>query len=197
MSNYYDLNGIKSELKKRIDKNESFLQAWKNVEFCSKKDGKPFKNMQQNIINAKYDRKYSLNEYKLTVYTSPTSINGYMHDSIDCYKTVNQYNENDSLFKNKPENIKNSVYHNTYVYDIDDIKQAVNDHIIQLEKEITELKKQLDNADIIYTMFKTEFTAAMDLLDNICKQVSNSDNRYHADIYYMIKDLFFERFPYC
>ena len=111
--------------------------------------------------------------------------------------TVNQYNKDNEIFRNKPENIKSCGYYKVYVYDVDDIKQAINDHIKYLETEIADLNKQLENADIIYTMFKNQFTAAMNSLDNTCKEITNNKNQFHCDIYYMIKDLFFERYPYC
>ena len=70
MSNYYDLEGIKNELKKRIDINQCFLAAWKNVEFCTKKDGTYFKNISKNFENAKYGTKNycTVYENELTVY---------------------------------------------------------------------------------------------------------------------------------
>lgn len=37
MSNYYNLDGIKTELTKRLSYERSILQAWENVSFPTKK----------------------------------------------------------------------------------------------------------------------------------------------------------------
>ena len=37
MSNYYNLNGIKTELEKRLSYENSILKAWENVTFPTKK----------------------------------------------------------------------------------------------------------------------------------------------------------------
>ena len=54
MNNYYNLEGIKTELNKRLSYEKSILQAWENVTFPTKKDGTPFKVMSKNFENAKF-----------------------------------------------------------------------------------------------------------------------------------------------
>ena len=48
MSNFYDLNEIKTAIRNDIEKHEAFLHAWENVSFPTKKDGSAFKQMQKN-----------------------------------------------------------------------------------------------------------------------------------------------------
>ena len=45
MSSYYNLDGIKTELNKRIAVEEFYLKQWEAVTFPTKKDGTPFANM--------------------------------------------------------------------------------------------------------------------------------------------------------
>ena len=53
MSNYYNLEGIKTELNKRLSYEKSILKAWENVTFPTKKDGTQFKAMSKNFDGAK------------------------------------------------------------------------------------------------------------------------------------------------
>lgn len=43
MANYYNLDGIKTQLNKNLSREKSLLEAWKKVTFPTKKDGTPFK----------------------------------------------------------------------------------------------------------------------------------------------------------
>ena len=196
MSNYYNFDDIVTELKKDIDKNESYLKAWENVEFCTKKDGTYFKNMKQNFKNAKYDQDYGVYQYELTVYTNPTYLNGYNHDSIRCY--LNTHYDTNPIIKNKPENIKKVPYcYDVYVMDVDDIKQTVNDHIEYLKNHITDLKLQLENAEKIYTDFRNDFCEIMEKLDNACRFTDDTNKNNHCSLYYMVKNTVIDRYPYC
>ena len=47
MSNYYNLDGIKTELEKQIEETTAKLEAWENVTFPTKKDGTPFKGVRK------------------------------------------------------------------------------------------------------------------------------------------------------
>ena len=87
MSNYYNLDGVKTELKKRIDAASAKLEAWQAVTFPTKKDGAPFASMAKNIDGAKYNKPaHSLRtgEYELTIYAH-SNLNGYISDYIYCY----------------------------------------------------------------------------------------------------------------
>lgn len=60
MSNYYNLEGIKTELNKRLSYEKSILQAWENVTFPTKKDGTPFKVIKYilyHILHGEMERK--------------------------------------------------------------------------------------------------------------------------------------------
>ena len=90
MSNYYNFDGIKTELEKELEKNRAFLAAWENVSFPVKKDGKPFSVISKNIEGAKISAcAYAMQagENELTVYTFSANC-GYIHDSIKLYELV-------------------------------------------------------------------------------------------------------------
>lgn len=73
MSNYYNLDGIKTELEKRLSYEKSILKAWENVTFPTKKDGTPFKVMSKNFDGAElyldnfawrdYEKKLKVNTF--------------------------------------------------------------------------------------------------------------------------------------
>jgi hypothetical protein len=56
MANFYNLDGIKTALKKEIEEKEAILKAWENVTFPTKKNGEPFVNMSKNINGATYKK---------------------------------------------------------------------------------------------------------------------------------------------
>ena len=51
---YYNVDDIKTNMKKDLAKAKAFCAAWQAVTFPTKKDGKPFSNMSKNISGAKY-----------------------------------------------------------------------------------------------------------------------------------------------
>lgn len=43
--NYYDLDGIQTEIKRQIERTKCLIEKWKKVTYPTKKDGTPFKSM--------------------------------------------------------------------------------------------------------------------------------------------------------
>lgn len=184
MSSYYNIENVKQVLNNRIAENIAYLEAWKKVNFPTKKDGNPFKVMSKNIEGAVYSDGLNAD---LTVYTYTHNC-GYKNDTINCYEYI-RYLKDDNK-KNKTENYYNVGYSGYYVYDLDDIKEAVKKHIEYLESYIIELNKQLEAADQIYSEFYTAFENALNVLKN------GMENYDHSDIFYMIRDLVIERNSY-
>lgn len=144
------------QFKKEIAKTKAFLDAWQKVEFVTKKNGEPFKVMQKNIVGAKYQViSYAMqaDENELVIYTS-TPETGYINDSISLYEII--YHMDDEKKKAKTQNFAPKIPYlkQIYVYDLDDIKEAIQKRIAQLQKELKVLEAQ--NHQIISILMKIE-----------------------------------------
>lgn len=200
MSSFYNLDGIKTELNKRIDRNNALLKAWEKVTFPTKKDGSPFKVMSKNINGANYGKyDYAMQQGKmvLTIYAY-SNLSGYISDEIQCYELVKYLKD-----ENKKEKINNympkqSYLEQIYLYDLEDIKKAVSNKITYLKDRIKSLNKQIEIVDECYKCFLEKYDLIVKELSNNCSVVidpgfSNNKN----DIYYMILDTVKDRYPYC
>ena len=202
MSNYYNLDGIKTELKKNIAKDKAFLKEWEKVTFPTKKDGTPFAVMSKNINGAKYQSiLYSMqpgeNELAIVVFCKEMG-NGYIQDSIDVYELVKYLKDEKKIEKHNNYMPKVSYLEQVYKYDIEDIKEAVTNRINYLKDRILSLTSQLDNVDYCYNEFKKSYSKALKELENNCIIAGNvgfSEKR--NDMYYMILDTVKESYPYC
>ena len=166
----YNLDGIKTELKKEISKNETLLKAWEGVTFPTKKDGKPFAVFSKNIEGAKYFKpEYTMQagENKLSV-GGWDDLNGYVNDEIECYTLV-EYLKDENMI-NKTENyMPKSLYlKQVYKFDIEDVKQAVKNRIEYLKNRIESLNEQLLKVDNAYNTFKEMYCDMVNTLKENC-----------------------------
>lgn len=192
MSNYYNLDGIKTELTKRLSYEKSILQAWENVTFPTKKDGTPFKTMSKNFDGAKmYHDDIAWHDYekKLKVGTFD-ELNGYIDESISCYEMVKYITDKSMLEKTGNIMPKEALLEQVYVYDLDDIKEAIQKTIERHKVNIISLQKQINQADETYNEFLSAYKNAMDKLKELCGCDDNS-------LYYAVRDTVKERYPYC
>ena len=192
MSNYYNLDGIKTELEKRLSYEKSILQAWENVTFPTKKDGTPFKTMSKNFDGAKlYLDNFAWHDYekKLKVGTFD-DLNGYIDESISCYNQVKYITDKTML--EKTENImpKEPMLEQIYVYDLEDIKKEIKNRIEYHKKNIVSLEKQLDQAEKAYNDFVADYKKA---IENLVKTCGANDN----SLFYAVSDTVKTRYPYC
>ena len=191
--NYYNLDGIKTELQKRLSEHETILKCWLDVEFLTKKDGSPFKNMSQNFKNAKYVKnEYSINNHEYILKVGGwDDRNGYINDSIHCYELVKYLKDETRI--NKIDNYmpKETLLEQVYKFDIEDIKNAVNNRITYHADYVEELKEQIENIDMVYNEFKTAYGDAIKTLKN------NTSNYKHNDLYNLVFHTVKERYPYC
>lgn len=187
----YDLKDIIKELEKELSKNESYLKAWQQVTFKSKKDGKPFANMSKNIDGASYKKdEYSLQpgENKLVVGIYDSSL-GYISDHLDCYELVKYLKDPVKISKKENYMPKQTYLEQVYSYDLDDIKNAVKERIEHFENRIDSLKKQIAIAEIAYNNFKLNYESALQQLKDDCIKAGDvgfSENR--NNLYYLVKD---------
>lgn len=200
MTSFYNLDGIKTELNKKISTAQTQLDAWKKVTFPTKKDGKPFAVMSKNINGATYSpNEISMQpgENVLRVVAWGDGI-GYVRDEINCYDLVKYLKDDEKKAKTENYMPKQSYLEQVYKYDLYDIKSAVNDRINYLYDRILSLKAQLNIVDGVYYNFRACYEKALQELETDCKSAGSvgfSDDK--NDIYYMILDTIKDRFPYC
>lgn len=199
MSNYYNLDGIITELKKELRKTEAFIEAWQAVTFPTKKDGTPFKQISKNIKGATYATpSYSINSQNkdLTVYTGHIKDIGYTNDTIPCSEILRYMKDKNKLAKTENYAEKINYLEQLYIYDLDDIKEAIKDKIIRLQHKKESLKNQIVKVEHIYKQFRTAYSNAEHELKEECNALSNGYNE-GASLYYMILNTVKERYPYC
>ena len=103
MAGKYNLDEIKTEIKKDMARNSAFIEAWERVTFPTKKDGKPFAVMSKNISGAKYTlESYAMQpgEYELTVYTHAPAC-GYIYDTIKAHELIRYMKDEKMIAKTK------------------------------------------------------------------------------------------------
>ena len=193
MSEYYNLDAIKTGIEKDIAINTAYLEAWKKVSFPTKKDGKPFAVMSKNISGARYSMEsYAMQagEYELTV-TAFCNAAGYISDTVKAYELI-RYMKDESM-KAKTENYqpKQTYLEQVYTYDLDDIKKAIADRIAYLESYISDLKAQKASAEKVFKNFRNAYENAMKQLETDCSEFS------HKDLFYAVRDCVTSRYPYC
>lgn len=193
MSEYYNLDAIKTGIEKDIAINTAKLESWKKVSFPTKKDGKPFAVMSKNISGARYNlESYAMQpgEYELSV-TTFCNAAGYISDTIKAHELV-RYLKDESM-KAKTENYqpKQTYLEQVYTFDLEDIKKAVADHIAYLESYISDLKAQKASADKVFHNFRKAYESAMKQLETDCKEFS------HNDLFYAVMDCVKAHYPYC
>lgn len=192
MSNYYNLDGIKTELEKRLSYEKSILKAWENVTFPTKKDGTPFKVMSKNFDGAKlYLDNFAWHDYekKLKVNTFD-NLNGYISEDINCYNQVKYISDKSKLEKVSNIMPKESMLEQVYVYDLDDIKEDIKKTINRHKENIMSLEKQIVQAEKAYNDFVADYKKAIENLIETCGANDNS-------LFYAVRDTVKTRYPYC
>ena len=192
MSNYYNLDGIKTELNKRLSYEKSILKAWENVTFPTKKDGTPFKVMSKNFDGAKlYLDSFAWHDYekRLKVNTFD-DLNGYISEDINCYNQVKYISDKSKLEKVSNIMPKEPMLEQVYVYDLDDIKEDIKKTINRHKENIMSLEKQIVQAEKAYNDFVADYKKAIENLIETCGANDNS-------LFYAVRDTVKTRYPYC
>ena len=191
MSNYYNLEGIKTKLNKRLSYEKSILQAWENVTFPTKKDGTPFKIMSKNFDGAKmYHDDIAWHDYEKKLKVGAfDDLNGYIDESISCYEKVKYITDKSML--EKTENImpKEPMLEQVYVYDLNDIKNEIAKTIKRHKENIVSLEKQIDQAEKAYNDFVEAYRKAIQELEE------NAGDE--TSLFYAVRDTVKTRYPYC
>lgn len=192
MSNYYNLDEIKTELEKRLSYEKSILKAWENVTFPTKKDGTPFKVMSKNFDGAKlYLDNFAWRDYekRLKVNTFD-DLNGYISEDINCYNQVKYISDKSKLEKVSNIMPKEPMLEQVYVYDLNDIKEEIHKTINRHKENIMSLEKQIVQAEKAYNDFVADYKKAIENLIETCGANDNS-------LFYAVRDTVKTRYPYC
>ena len=193
MANAYNLDGIKTELTKEINRKKAFLQAWENVTFPTKKDGTPFKQMSKNISGATYYMEsYAMQpgEYMLRVNTWANGL-GYISNEVRAYEQLKYIKDESKLAKTQNIQPKQTYLAQIYTYDLEDIKNEIQDRIAQLKADIIELEAQFAIATEVYTTFRNAYSKAIAELEETSRKSED------PTLYYMVLDTIKSRYPYC
>lgn len=193
MAEYYNLDGIQTELRKSIDRKETALAAWQAVTFPAKKDGTPFKVLSKNISGATlYTAEYAMQpgENKLRV-CGWTKTCGSIISTIDVHCLVKYLKDDSKKAKVQNYQPKQTYLEQVYTYDLDDIKEAVANKITALQEEIKQLNQQLDISGDVFRNFRSAYGKALEKLEQESGKTEN------PTLYYMVLDTVKNRYPYC
>ena len=194
MANCYNLDGIKINLKNEIEEREAILRAWENVTFPTKKNGESFATMSKNINGATYKKAdYGLSANNVELKVVANNNHKWITDSIDCYTLVRYLKDKNKIAKTENYMPKEPCFEQVYKYDLEDIKEAVNNRIGYLKGYVDSLKKQLEIADKAYTVFRKAYEEAMTVLDEVTGTKKDEYSYLKSSILDTIKN----RYPYC
>lgn len=194
MASCYNLDGIKTSLKIEIEEREAILKAWENVTFPTKKNGEPFAVMSKNINGATYKKAdYGLSANNVELKVVANNNHKWITDSIDCYTLVRYLKDKSKIAKTENYMPKELCLEQVYKFDLEDIKEAVNNRIEYLKGYVESLKKQLEIADKAYAGFRKVYEDAMAVLDNVTETKKDEYSFLKSSILDTIKN----RYPYC
>lgn len=165
---YNSKDDIKKEWKRELDECKAFKAEWEKVTFPTKKDGTPFKNMSKNFEGATYKLcRYATYSYEHQLEIC-TKCNGtYISDEIECYKYLRYWKPDNEQEEKIKDNVINNGKGGVYVFDINDIKKAVKQRINELQEEIGEIEKDIENLDTVYDNFTESYKSALTALKKL------------------------------
>lgn len=156
-----NLDAIKTELRKSIDRAETLKAAWEKVERCTKKNGEDFAALAKNFKNASvYDSAYSMVPEKEIRVSGFSKYSGWISDEIK-NRELARYSKKEVA----PDRIIKESFLAPYFYltvseMFDDIAAKIAYYAGRIEKLTAELEK----ADSVFQSFKAAIDAALDRL---------------------------------
>lgn len=134
MRNEFVYNNMMNEFRKEISGCEALSRELTKIDFVTKKDGKPFKKIEQNIkgLSVLKHSVYGSHPYQKEIcYRTFAPGCGYVYDCILLFAT------DEEMKKKKPQNVNSD---GVYILDVEDVKQAVK-HKQEYYKNKIELNK--------------------------------------------------------
>ena len=199
----YKLNNIIQELKTKKADLQAILEAWEAVTFPTKKDGAAFAVLSKNINGARITTEaYNIKgvEDSLEVFASRgyryKIITGYFESKISLYYSLEPATKNEKWLTDtdkemraraeaKPQNVhKRGAYiKDAYVFDLEDIKEAIQKRIEYIKKGINQTTWDIENAEAIYSKYATAATKLFKELESETKAKGSTA------LYYAIRDM--------
>lgn len=182
-----NVNDIILKLENYKKRNEEKKQAWEKVKRLYKKDGSEFAIKQKNIDGASFG-KYNPNEDWMHPYLTVYYYCGsrYEEESIPMYLYIDTMKKDDSRLENKDQIKEDSCcwVRSTYLFNIDECFEAIQEHIKFLNSKIEDYEKQLAIVEEITQKADSIINQANELL----KDERLSDGYYHNTLGYAIRD---------
>lgn len=150
--------------------------------------------MSKNINGATYKKAdYGLSANNVELKVVANNNHKWTTDSIDCYTLVRYLKDKSKIAKTENYMPKELCLEQVYKFDLEDIKEAVNNRIEYLKGYVESLKKQLEIADKAYAGFRKVYEDAMAVLDNVTETKKDEYSFLKSSILDTIKN----RYPYC
>lgn len=175
------LDKIKKDLNSYIRDYEAQIKALENVEIVTKKDGKPFKNLDRNFANAKV-RPGIISGF-MTLYVGYINQN-YDYVTVDLYKSLSdeEYKEiSDNKDKYKGKLIaKDGIFNPIYEYSIEEIPELIDKEIEQFKERLEKYKKELE----LIEEKEEEIIEKFGEFDEYLKEIAG-DTRLYDDVHWL------------
>ena len=168
-----DLNDIKKEFEKCIEKHEAQRDAWKNVKRVTKKDGGDFATLSKNFENAKIESTgYSLREEKrIKVYTRTKK-----GDYVDDYFTISPLVKNVD-FEVAPERvIKQSMLCDYFHMNPDEIEKEIEKRVALHEEIIKDYESNIERLEKYYILIMARMSEIHEILKEITPKATAGAN---------------------
>ena len=198
----YRISNALTELNNDILNLEGCLKLWQSVTFPTKKDGKPFAILSKNIEGAKIITESWRTkgvEDSLHVWGSRADghyiPSGFWACSLDLYASIESdkygtryMNERDLAIyqksKQKPQNVRErgAWVKDAYVFDLEDIKEAVAQRVTDIKDRLRERKEQLANCEKVFDEFLARIKALKADLETATNRSESST------LYYIVAD---------
>lgn len=175
-----NIDSIKTELAKRIDRAETLKAAWEKVGRLHKKDGTDFAIFSKNFTGCGiYDSKYSSHNAEKEIHVSGSSkYSGYISDDIKNTEIVRYSKRKDSI---DPDRIIKENWSEPYFYKtIDEIFEDIEGKIKYYAEYIAKLQRELEKVDDVFGKFKAAIDNA---LNTLSAETESSDLYYSCTEY--------------
>ncbi len=181
---------------------EAALKLWQSVTFPTKKNGEPFAILSKNIEGAKIiTDSYNLKgvEDTLQVFGNRAdgryipsdfwacSLNLYASIESDKYGTRYMSERDLAIYqksKQKPQNVRKrgEWVKDAYIFDLEDIKEAVAQRIADIKDRIEERTEQIANCEAVFK----EFSARIEAFQTDLEKATNKSKS--PRLYYLVAE---------
>lgn len=139
---------ITQKLERILNDYKAELKGWQNVKRLTKKDGTDFAIKSKNFGGASYmSSTYLSSEMHPCLILNYQSNGTYLQSELNMYIQVRDMKKEDTRRNNESKIKRDSLHYDTYIYDIDECFEAINNYIELLKEKIKEYETQLKNAN--------------------------------------------------